>query len=158
MYDHVGFKVKDVDASARFYAAALGALGYEQGFSDESTVSFGPRAPALWVYGDERLAHSLLHVALSARAVRPSMPFIAPGSRPAGATTAHRDCGAITARPTTRRSCWTPTATTRGGLPEVGAARLTGPRPPQGYSAPCRSPASRRFLVVAHFITEWADG
>ncbi|HXO65978.1 MAG TPA: VOC family protein [Steroidobacteraceae bacterium] len=67
MYDHVGFKVKDVDASARFYAAALGALGYEQGFSDESTVSFGPQgAPALWLYGDERLAHSLLHVAFSA--------------------------------------------------------------------------------------------
>jgi catechol 2,3-dioxygenase-like lactoylglutathione lyase family enzyme len=67
MFNHVGFRVKDLDASVRFYAAALGALGYEQGFSDENTVSFGPPgAPALWLYADERLAHSLLHVAFSA--------------------------------------------------------------------------------------------
>jgi catechol 2,3-dioxygenase-like lactoylglutathione lyase family enzyme len=67
MYDHVGFKVKDLDASARFYAAALGALGYQQGTNDVNTVSFGPPdAPALWLYADERLAHSLLHVAFTA--------------------------------------------------------------------------------------------
>jgi catechol 2,3-dioxygenase-like lactoylglutathione lyase family enzyme len=67
MYDHVGFKVKDLDASARFYAAALAALGCELGFNDPSTVSFGPPgAPALWLYADERLAHSLLHVAFRA--------------------------------------------------------------------------------------------
>jgi catechol 2,3-dioxygenase-like lactoylglutathione lyase family enzyme len=67
MYDHVGFRVKDLDASARFYAAALAALGFEPGFNDANTVSFGPPgAPALWLYADERLAHSLLHVAFSA--------------------------------------------------------------------------------------------
>ena len=28
MFDHIGLKVKDLDASVRFYTAALGPLGY----------------------------------------------------------------------------------------------------------------------------------
>ena len=28
MYDHIGFKVSDIDASVRFYTAALAPLGY----------------------------------------------------------------------------------------------------------------------------------
>ena len=67
MYDHIGLRVKDLDASVRFYGAALGALGQVLGPSDPSSAGLGPEgAPALWLYADARLAHSLLHVAFTA--------------------------------------------------------------------------------------------
>jgi catechol 2,3-dioxygenase-like lactoylglutathione lyase family enzyme len=67
MYDHIGLKVKDLDASVRFYSAALGALGHEIGASDETTAGIGPKgAPGLWLYADAKLAHSLVHVAFTA--------------------------------------------------------------------------------------------
>ncbi|MGH8134396.1 MAG: VOC family protein [Steroidobacteraceae bacterium] len=67
MYDHIGLKVKDLDASVRFYSAALGALGHVLPFSDQSTAGFGPEgAPALWLYADAKLAHSVVHVAFTA--------------------------------------------------------------------------------------------
>jgi catechol 2,3-dioxygenase-like lactoylglutathione lyase family enzyme len=67
MFNHVGLKVKDLDASVHFYSAALGALGYEPGYSDESVVGFGPRdAPGLWLYADAKLAHALVHLAFTA--------------------------------------------------------------------------------------------
>ena len=48
MYDHIGLKVKDVEASARFYKAAAAALGLELCSRDDSGASFGPRGePAL---------------------------------------------------------------------------------------------------------------
>jgi catechol 2,3-dioxygenase-like lactoylglutathione lyase family enzyme len=40
MYDHVGLKVKDLDASIKFYKAVLAPLGYEAGSSDETSASF----------------------------------------------------------------------------------------------------------------------
>ena len=47
MYDHIGLKVKNVDASARFYRAALAPLGH---VPDSSGTGFGPEgAPALWL-------------------------------------------------------------------------------------------------------------
>jgi catechol 2,3-dioxygenase-like lactoylglutathione lyase family enzyme len=50
MYDHVGLKVQDIAASARFYAAALGALGLAQCSLDKASASFGPAgAPALYL-------------------------------------------------------------------------------------------------------------
>jgi catechol 2,3-dioxygenase-like lactoylglutathione lyase family enzyme len=50
VYDHIGLKVKDVDASVRFYGAALAALGQVLCSHDESGASFGPpRQPALWL-------------------------------------------------------------------------------------------------------------
>ena len=51
MYDHIGLKVKDIDASIRFYEAALAPLGFVRDGS-----GFGPKgAPALWLYeGGER--------------------------------------------------------------------------------------------------------
>jgi catechol 2,3-dioxygenase-like lactoylglutathione lyase family enzyme len=67
MYAHIGLKVKDLDASARFYGAALGALGHQPGYSDETVVSLGPKdAPGLWLGGDAKLAHSLVHLAFTA--------------------------------------------------------------------------------------------
>jgi len=50
MYDHIGLKVKDVEASVRFYKAAVAALGHELCSSDDSGASFGPRGePALYL-------------------------------------------------------------------------------------------------------------
>ena len=67
MFDHIGLKVKDLDASVRFYTAVLEPLGLMLAFSDQSTAGFGPEgAPALWLSGDAQLAHSLVHVAFRA--------------------------------------------------------------------------------------------
>jgi catechol 2,3-dioxygenase-like lactoylglutathione lyase family enzyme len=51
MYDHIGLKVKDIDASVRFYEAALAPLGHVLASHDDSGAGFGPPgAPALWLY------------------------------------------------------------------------------------------------------------
>ncbi len=50
MYDHIGLRVKDLDASVRFYTAALGALGHVLCSRDASGAGFGPAGqPALWL-------------------------------------------------------------------------------------------------------------
>jgi catechol 2,3-dioxygenase-like lactoylglutathione lyase family enzyme len=67
MFDHIGLKVKDLDASVRFYTAALNPLGYELTSQDESSASFGAKgAYSLWLYPDAKLAHSLVHLAFTA--------------------------------------------------------------------------------------------
>ena len=64
MYDHIGLKVKDVDASARFYEAALAPLGYVKASQDSSGAGFGPKgAPALWLYASDGGAKGGTHVA-----------------------------------------------------------------------------------------------
>ena len=51
MFDHIGLRVKDVGASARFYEAALAELGHVLGSHDASSAGLGPKgAPALWLY------------------------------------------------------------------------------------------------------------
>jgi predicted lactoylglutathione lyase len=63
MYDHLGLKVKDLNASARFYKAVLAPLGY---VPDSSGSGFGPAdAPALWLY-EAKEAHAGVHLALRA--------------------------------------------------------------------------------------------
>ena len=65
MYDHIGIKVKDLKASAAFYAPVLEALGHVQGYADETTVGFGPQgAPALWLYPAKQPAGPGTHIAL----------------------------------------------------------------------------------------------
>src|SRR2546429_9646087 len=67
MFDHIGLRVKDLDASVRFYTVALAPLGYEATSQDESTAAFGSHGnSSLWLYADAKLAHSLVHLAFTA--------------------------------------------------------------------------------------------
>jgi catechol 2,3-dioxygenase-like lactoylglutathione lyase family enzyme len=68
MYDHIGLKVRDVDASVRFYEAALAALGHVLCSRDDSGAGFGPAGePALWLYRADGAAGPAAHVALRAK-------------------------------------------------------------------------------------------
>ena len=65
MFDHIGLKVRDLDVSARFYKAALAALGYEP---DSSSSGFGPMGePALWLYKSADAQIGGTHIALRAK-------------------------------------------------------------------------------------------
>jgi catechol 2,3-dioxygenase-like lactoylglutathione lyase family enzyme len=64
MFDHLGLKVENLDASARFYKAALAALGY---VPEGSGTGFGPaNEPALWLYKATDSHHGGSHVAFRA--------------------------------------------------------------------------------------------
>src|SRR5262245_43175772 len=68
MYDHIGLKVADLDASVRFYSAALRSLGHVLGSHDESYAGLGPQdAPALWLYRSKGAAGAGTHVAFVAK-------------------------------------------------------------------------------------------
>jgi catechol 2,3-dioxygenase-like lactoylglutathione lyase family enzyme len=66
MFDHIGLKVADIGVSARFYTAALGALGHVLASQDEGSAGLGPKGePALWLYRD-KVRGAATHVALRA--------------------------------------------------------------------------------------------
>ena len=51
MYDHIGLKVKDLDAAVEFYRAALKPLGHGLASRGADSAGFGPPGePALWLY------------------------------------------------------------------------------------------------------------
>ncbi len=67
MYDHIGLRTKNIEASARFYAAALAPFGSELCVRDESGAGFGPPgAPALWLYPATGAEGSRVHIAFRA--------------------------------------------------------------------------------------------
>ncbi|RKH26642.1 VOC family protein [Corallococcus praedator] len=67
MYDHIGLKVKDLDASVRFYEKALASLGHVLCTRDASSAGFGPPGePALWLYHSQDAVSPGVHVALRA--------------------------------------------------------------------------------------------
>jgi catechol 2,3-dioxygenase-like lactoylglutathione lyase family enzyme len=67
MYDHIGLKVSELDASVRFYTAALAPLGHVLCSRDASGACFGPPdAPALWLYLTRGAAGAGTHVAFRA--------------------------------------------------------------------------------------------
>ena len=67
MYDHIGLKIRDLDASVRFYSAALAPLGYELCSRDETGAGFGPPGePALWLYLSRETAGPGAHIAFRA--------------------------------------------------------------------------------------------
>ncbi len=49
MIDHVSVAVRDLEQSARFYQAVLGAIGYEQLETRPHTVGFGKTYPEFWI-------------------------------------------------------------------------------------------------------------
>jgi len=66
MYDHVGLKVKDLQASVRFYSAVLGELGHVLASQDAAGAGLGPQgAPALWLAADDAV-HTPVHLAFKA--------------------------------------------------------------------------------------------
>jgi catechol 2,3-dioxygenase-like lactoylglutathione lyase family enzyme len=66
MYDHIGLRTLDLARAARFYQAALAALGHVAGPADSKGASFGPPgAPALWLYRAKKSAGAA-HIAFSA--------------------------------------------------------------------------------------------
>jgi catechol 2,3-dioxygenase-like lactoylglutathione lyase family enzyme len=65
MFDHVGLRVKNLEAAARLYAAMLAPLGHVPGASGETYAGFGPkRKPAFWLHLDKTGGGA--HVALRA--------------------------------------------------------------------------------------------
>jgi catechol 2,3-dioxygenase-like lactoylglutathione lyase family enzyme len=51
MFDHIGIKVTDIEASVRFYTAALAPLGQGLCSRDDTGAGLGPAGePALWLY------------------------------------------------------------------------------------------------------------
>jgi catechol 2,3-dioxygenase-like lactoylglutathione lyase family enzyme len=67
MYDHIGLKVRDIDASVRFYSAALAPLGYELCSRDVTGAGFGPPGqPALWLYLSAEATGPGAHIAFRA--------------------------------------------------------------------------------------------
>jgi catechol 2,3-dioxygenase-like lactoylglutathione lyase family enzyme len=67
MYDHIGLRVKDLKAAARFYGAVLAPLGFVAGSSGDGYAGFGPKdAPALWLHATKGATGSGAHVCFSA--------------------------------------------------------------------------------------------
>jgi catechol 2,3-dioxygenase-like lactoylglutathione lyase family enzyme len=67
MYDHIGLRIGDLDASVRFYTAALAPLGYVLCSRDDNGAGFGPKGePALWLHLHKGKANTGAHVAFRA--------------------------------------------------------------------------------------------
>jgi catechol 2,3-dioxygenase-like lactoylglutathione lyase family enzyme len=67
MFDHIGLKVRDLDASVAFYKQVLAPLGHELGAQGDGYAGFGPPgAPALWLYAASAPIGPGTHVAFRA--------------------------------------------------------------------------------------------
>ncbi len=67
MFDHIGFRVRDVEASRKFYLAALATLGVGVAMEHGGGVGLGRGGkPQLWLSRGEPHA-SPLHIAFAAR-------------------------------------------------------------------------------------------
>ena len=86
MYDYVGLRVRDLEASLRFYAAALAPLGHVVGPRDASSAGVGPAGgPALWLHrAAEGSAGGGAHVAFRAPTRAAVARFHAAGLRAGG--------------------------------------------------------------------------
>ncbi|HWB76549.1 MAG TPA: VOC family protein [Nannocystaceae bacterium] len=68
MFDHIGLQVKDLDASVRFWKAALAPLGHVLASHDDASAGLGPEgAPVLWLYATDGAKQSGTHVAVQAK-------------------------------------------------------------------------------------------
>jgi len=67
MYDHIGLKVKDLDASVRFFELALAPLGHVLCSCDASGAGFGPPGkPVLWLRAAPGANAKGVHIAFRA--------------------------------------------------------------------------------------------
>jgi catechol 2,3-dioxygenase-like lactoylglutathione lyase family enzyme len=93
MFDHVQLRVKDLNSSKRFYAAALAPLGFTVQYESGGYVGLGPKgAPALWLGEGE--SRGSVHIALAA-ADRDAVKAFYAAAIPAGG----KDNGAPGLRP-----------------------------------------------------------
>jgi catechol 2,3-dioxygenase-like lactoylglutathione lyase family enzyme len=84
MYDHIGLRVRDLDAAVRFYETALAPLGHVLASRDASYAGIGPKdGPALWLYKNDRNAQGI-HVALRASSREAVDRFHAAGLKAGG--------------------------------------------------------------------------
>ena len=71
MIDHVSVGVSDLDRSAKFYEAVLGALGLSRVVTRPRTIGFGKAYPEFWINLREELPRvtpeSGVHICLRAR-------------------------------------------------------------------------------------------
>ena len=66
MYDHIGLRVKNLEAAKKLYAAMLAPLGHVPGSSGKEYAGFGPEGkPALWLHLDKKGGGA--HVAFRAK-------------------------------------------------------------------------------------------
>jgi catechol 2,3-dioxygenase-like lactoylglutathione lyase family enzyme len=73
MIDHISVAVRDLDASAHFYQAVLGAIGYQKLVVRPRTIGFGKSYPEFWLnlrvslapVGADSGAHAALRVRTS---------------------------------------------------------------------------------------------
>ncbi|WP_373047011.1 VOC family protein [Vulgatibacter sp.] len=67
MFDHLGLRVTDLEASIRFYTTALAPLGHGLASRDETSAGVGPKGePALWLYASTAGKREGVHVAFRA--------------------------------------------------------------------------------------------
>ena len=67
MYDHIGLRVKDLDAAVKFYTAVLAPLGHVLCSRDDSGAGFGPEnEPALWLHVARNEGRDGAHIAFRA--------------------------------------------------------------------------------------------
>src|SRR4051794_8377452 len=102
MYDHIGLRVRDLEASIRFYEAVLAPLGHVLASRDESGAGFGPPdSPALWLHavpgaagqGENRGVHLAFRAADHAAVGRFHAAGLATGGRDNGAPGPRPDYG-----------------------------------------------------------------
>jgi catechol 2,3-dioxygenase-like lactoylglutathione lyase family enzyme len=100
MFDHVGLRVSDLEASARLYRAMLAPLGYVVGAEDPASVGFGPKGQtALWLVrrADAPQSGAGAHLALKAPSRAAVDAFhaaaVAAGAKDHGAPAVRSDYG-----------------------------------------------------------------
>ena len=94
MYDHIGLRVGNLDASVRFYTAALAPLGFVLCSQDDSSAGFGPKGEtALWLHLHKGAGSTGAHVAFRAPDHAAIKKFHAEGLKAGG-----RDNGGAGAR------------------------------------------------------------
>lgn len=93
MIDHISVAVRDLDASAHFYQAVLGAIGYQKLVVRPRTIGFGKDYPEFWLnlraslapIGADSGAHAALRVRTSELVDAFHAAAVAAGGRSDGA-------------------------------------------------------------------------